>query len=179
MRLNDRIETAASNRPLRTGIAVGILIGLMGGSACATHGWRKAVAEYEQGLQMSVESPSVLNVGAEVDLELQIHNRGKRKLDACLGPSRQMSVISDNRTGVDGRPPVGGFASLVDHPGCERRFTLEPGAHFGWKEAVGIPNVGPGPASLTVHIQIVSPHHCDRYGCYDTMLTASTRATIR
>jgi hypothetical protein len=162
-----------------TRIAVGVLIGLIGGSACATYGWRKIVAEYEQDLQMSVESPSLLNAGAQVEVELQIHNRGPRMLDACLGPSRGVSVLSDNRTGGDGRSAFGGSASLVDHPGCQRRFTLEPGGHLAWKESVGVPNVVAGPAVLMVQIQVVSPHHCDRYGCYDTVLTASTRATIR
>ena len=85
---------------------------------------------------MFVKSPSPLSVGARVELEFQIRNRGNRTLDPCLSSARQVLVLSDNRTGVDGRPPLGGSLSLVDHPGCERRFALEPGAHFAWKEVV-------------------------------------------
>ena len=158
----------------------GLLAAVIGTSACAMHGWRQAIAEYERGLQLSLESPSLLDAGEQVDVKLEIQNRGKQVLTACLGYSRQIHVISDIRTAVQGRPPVGSSGQIVDHPRCERPFKLEPGDRFAWSEAIGIRDIGAGSAGLRVQIQIVSPRHCDRlYGCYDTMLEASARVTIR
>ena len=92
---------------------------------------------------------------------------------------RQVTLISETRQ-VVGRSPVGGAATLVDHPGCQRRFTVDPGAQYRWTESVEIPNVVPGPASLDLYVQVVYPRHCHKvYGCYDTTLHASTRAVVR
>jgi hypothetical protein len=100
-------------------------------------------------------------------------------LDACVGTSRTVTIISDDRTGADGRPPVGGAATLVDHPGCQRRFTIAPGVDFGWTESIKIPPVAFGPATLSLGVQIVYPRSCHVFGCADMMTHASTRTVTR
>ena len=87
-------------------------------------------------------------------------------------------MLSENRPD-EGRPPVSGYITDVDHPSCGRRFRIAPGADFSWEEAVSLPSVAAGPALLTLGVQVLWPQHCDRYGCHDTMLAASRRVTLR
>ena len=158
-------------------VAAGLVAAHLGG--CATHGWRQRLQEYERALELEIRGPSLLRGGKHDHVELQLHNRGDGVLEVCLGLSRQISVIADQRAAEDGRPAVGGSATAVDHSSCQARFTLQPGARWAWSETVAVPQVPPGPALLTVGVEVVSPHHCDRrYGCYSTMVTASTRRLV-
>src|SRR5262245_43295890 len=115
-------------------VAFMIVAGAIFSCACATHGWRSVTAGYARDLQLSMPSGVVLTVGHRVDIEFEIHNRGRKTLVACLGRSRQIDLVSDSRKSVDGRPPVGASVVVVDHPSCERHFALQPGGRFKWKE---------------------------------------------
>src|SRR5439155_15656610 len=58
-----------------------------------------------------------------------------------------------------------GFLSAVDHPGCEQRFDLLPGASTGRIYTARVPAISTGPFKLHGFVQVVSLLGCDRYGC--------------
>ncbi|HEY7450800.1 MAG TPA: hypothetical protein VH702_21770 [Vicinamibacterales bacterium] len=127
---------------------------------------------------MSLVIPSVVVVGEETPLRFRLQSSGRRPIDACVGVSRNVRIVPDNDT--DGNEPIGISTHVVDHPNCQQRFLLAPGAHFEWNETTMVPGIVFGPASLEVDVQIVDPRHCHRLlGCPDTMLTASAPMDIR
>lgn len=125
---------------------------------------------------MSLVIPSTVVAGEETPLRFRVQNSGRRSIDACVGPSRNVRIVPESDT--DGNEPIGISEHVVDHPGCQQRFRLAPGAHFEWNETTKVPGIVFGHASLEVDVQIVDPRHCD-LGCPDTMLTASTPMDIR
>ena len=127
---------------------------------------------------MSVVVPSIVVVGEETPLRFRVQNSGRRPIDACVGLSRNVRIVPDNDT--DGNEPIGISARVVDHPGCQQRFRLAPGAHVEWNEITHVPGIVFGFASLEVDVQIVDPRHCQVFvGCPDTMLTARAPIDIR
>lgn len=127
---------------------------------------------------MSLVIPSTVVAGEETPLRFRMQNSGRRSIDACVGPSRNVRIVPENDT--DGNEPIGISEHVVDHPGCQQRFRLAPGAHFDWSEPTKVPGIVFGHASLEVDVQIVDPRHCDPLlGCPDTMLTASAPLEIR
>jgi hypothetical protein len=150
------------------------------GSACAARSeqGRRVLSQFREALTVSLVIPSVVVVGKETPLRFRVQNSGRRPIDACVGPSRNVRIVPDNDT--DGNEPIGISAHVVDQPGCQQRFRLAPGAHFEWNEATHLPGIVFGPASLEVDVQIVDPRHChSSSGCPDTMLTASAPMNIR
>jgi hypothetical protein len=139
---------------------------------------RRVLSQFREALTLSLVIPSIVVVGEETPLRFRVHNSGRRPIDACVGLSRNVRIAPDNDT--DGNEPIGVSADVVDHPGCQQRFRLAPGAHFEWNETTRVPGIVFGPASLEVDVQIVDPSHCHPFlGCPDTMLTASAPMEIR
>jgi hypothetical protein len=144
------------------------------GSACAARSEqaRRVLSQFREALTLSLVIPPTVVVGKETPLRFRVHNSGRRSMDACVGPSRNVRIVPDNDT--DGNEPLGVSAHVVDRPGCQQRFRLAPGAYFEWNETTNLPGIVLGPASLEVDVQIVDPRHCHpSLGCPDTMLTAS------
>jgi hypothetical protein len=153
---------------------------VIGSSGCAARSQQAArvVSQFRESLSVSLVIPSTVVVGEETPLHFRVQNSGHRRIDACIGPSRNVRIVPDNDT--DGNEPIGISADVVDHPGCQRRFRLAPGAHFEWNETTKVPGIVYGPATLEVDVQIVDPGHCDGVlGCPDVMLTASAPMDIR
>jgi hypothetical protein len=99
-------------------------------------------------------------------------------VDACVGLSRNVRIVPENDT--DGNEPIGISALAVDHPGCQQRFRLAPGARFEWNETTKVPGIVRGPVILEVDVQFVDPRHCHpSLGCPDMMVTASAPVDIR
>jgi hypothetical protein len=148
------------------------------GCAARSQQARRALLQFREALTLSLEIPSSVVVGHETPLRLRVRNSGQRPIDACVGRSRNIRIVPENDT--DGKEPIGIPAHVADHPGCQQRFRLSPGAHFEWNETANVPGIAFGHASLEVDVQIVDPHHCDpSLGCPDTMLTASAPMDIR
>jgi hypothetical protein len=144
------------------------------GSACAARSEqaRRVLSQFREALTLSLVIPPTVVVGKETPLRFRVRNSGRRSMDACVGPSRNVRIVPDNDT--DGNEPLGVSAHVVDRPGCQQRFRLAPGAYFEWNETTNLPGIVLGPASLEVDVQIVDPRHCHpSLGCPDTMLTAS------
>jgi hypothetical protein len=149
-------------------------------SGCASRSEqaRRVVSQFREALTLSLVVPSIVVVGQETPLRLRVQNSGRRAIDACVGVSRNLRIVPDNDT--DGNEPIGISADVVDHPGCQQRFRLAPGAHFEWNETTRLPGIVFGPASLEVDVQIVDPRHCHAsVGCPDTMLTARAPMDLR
>ena len=148
------------------------------GCAARSEQARRVLSQVREALTLSLAIPSVVAVGEETPLRLRVRNSGRRPIDACVGRSRNIRIVPENDT--DGNEPIGISADVVDHPGCQQRFRLAPGAHVEWNETTKVPGILLGPASLEVDVQIVDPRHCHpSSGCPDTMLTASAPMEIR
>jgi hypothetical protein len=138
----------------------------------------QVLSQFREALTLSLVIPSIVVVGEETPLRFRLQNSGSRRIDACVGLSRNVWILPDDDT--QGNEPIGVSAHVDDHPGCQQRFRLGPGAHFEWKETTKVPGIVRGFASLAVDVQIVDPSHCQpSLGCPDLMLTASTPIEIR
>jgi hypothetical protein len=149
-------------------------------SGCASRSEQasRVLSQFREALTLSLVIPSAVAVGEETPLRFRVQNSGRRPIDACVGVARNVRVVPDNDT--DGNEPIGVSARFVNHPGCQQRFRLAPGAHFEWNETTGVSGIVRGPASLEVDVQIVDPRHCHQFlGCPDMMLTASAPVNIR
>jgi hypothetical protein len=136
------------------------------------------LSELREALALSLVIPPGVVAGEETPLRFRVQNSGRRPIDACVGQSRNVRIVPDNDT--DGNEPIGISAYVVEHPGCQWRFRLAPGAHFEWDEATNVPGIVFGLASLEVDVQIVDPRHCQRLSdCPETMLTAKAPTDIR
>ena len=147
------------------------------GCAARSERGRRALAEFREALTLSLVPPSTVVVG-ETPLRFRVQNSARHAIDACVGLSRYVSLIPEDDT--QSNEPIGISARVVDHPGCQQRFRLGPGAHFEWQETTTVPGIVRGPASLVVDVQIVDPRHCHQFqGCPEMMLTASASIDIR
>jgi hypothetical protein len=126
---------------------------------------------------VSLVVPSVVAVGQETPLRFRVQNSGQRRIDACVGWSRNVRIVPENDT--DGNEPVPVSGIYVDHPGCQHRFRLAPGAHYEWNETTKVPGIVFGPVTLEVDVQIVDPSLCSSVGCAETMLTVSAPMDLR
>jgi hypothetical protein len=148
------------------------------GCAARSEQARRVLSQFREALTLSLVIPPKVSVGQDVALRFRVQNSGPRTLDACVGPSRNVRIVPDNDT--DGNEPLGVSSDVVDHPGCQQRFRLVPGAHFEWNETTKVTGLLRGPVSLEMDVQIVDPRHCHpSVGCPDVMLTASAPTDIR
>ena len=66
-----------------------------------------------------------------------------------------------------------GRADLIDHPGCDRPFTLPPGGTYEWVQQIEIPrSVGAGRLRINGWLYIVQPGNCGPYGCRGNSVTS-------
>lgn len=152
-------------------VAVASLAICTSGCAARSEQARLVLSQFRESLTLSLAIPSVVVVGEETPLRFRVQNSGRRSIDGCVGPSRNVRIVPHDDT--DGNEPIDVSVQAVDRPGCERRFRLAPGAHVEWTEATKVPGITVGPVSLEVDVQIVAPGHCrPSLGCPDVMLTA-------
>lgn len=151
------------------------LVVLLAGSGCAhRRAWRD-LGRWEKGLKLSV-SASSLQAGKSVPFELRLSNRSGRSIDnACLGIGRMVVLMFDKP--VEGHSSAG-HGQGIDHPVCQQRLSLPPDGQFAWTETIDIPEGAAGPARWFIQVQIVSPRHCDVYGCDARWLTISEQTSI-
>jgi hypothetical protein len=122
---------------------------------------------------IGVPSPSPIS-GQPFELELSLEHGepGAAPISACVGVSHEFRALAvPSTTAGRARKPLDGEIKIIDHPRCERPFTLRAGETLKWRETTQL-NVGPGPAELSGWVAIVHPKDCDRYGCYETHFEA-------
>jgi hypothetical protein len=121
---------------------------------------------FEKGLKLDVSLASTrVREGETTDLALRLSNISTAPLDACVAEGWTYHVFGTKRDA--------GHASVIDHPGCVRRFSLKPGESLEWAMPITIGEVGPGPARLFASVQISLLKGChELYGCYSTHVSA-------
>jgi hypothetical protein len=101
-----------------------------------------------------------------VTADFTLTNQGSAEFDGCFGPEWGVNVILES--GQDA-----GHLELIDHPSCDRRFTLSPGQKIEWAKTVPLTNLRTGRAKVNGWLKVVDPKACDRtYGCYDASVAS-------
>ena len=160
----------------RAAISVALLIA--GCGAYAGHGlWSFVQAKrnlqlFDEALRLSIEAPDILLYGGgRIELSLRLANESAHVVNACLGPSRGVSVQFEDSSRSD--------STGVDHPDCIRRFDLRPAAAFVWLETMEFPAAPSGPGVIEVTVEVLDPEHCSSIGCPATVVRASRTVMIR
>lgn len=124
------------------------------------------LARYRENLALSISlSADHVTANQEVIVRLGVTNSGDQTIEGCIGSSRDIRF--------DGSARSRGLSTRVGHPYCKSTFHVDPKATFTWTDSVRIPDVGEGPARVSVSQSIVYGSDCDVYGCYDTRLEAA------
>jgi hypothetical protein len=145
---------------LRTASPLGSLL-LLAGLAVAVSGCQimpdiEFVA-LEKALTLTIAEAKRTASGGSVDFSFELTNRGSTNAKACLGPSRSVSYKVASSGGTSSR--------FVDHPGCTREFTVQPGGVMSWAETLEVPRLSQGRVEVEVSVQIVNPRRCGGWGC--------------
>ena len=142
----------------------------------------RVLNSYESALRLTV-APDTSNprIGQALGLRFTLSNTSAQPIQwACLGVSRSFNFIVVPLRPREGRQPVAGGGATIDHPYCKRPLALGPHEEVEWREDVPVADIGAGEADLSVAVQIVYGRDCDKYGCYDTMVSAApSRLTLR
>jgi len=113
-------------------------------------------AALESALALRVAEAKRGTSAGSVDFRFELINRGSTSAKACLGPSRSVSYKGSSSSGVS--------ATLVDHPGCTREFTIQSGGMISWNEVLEVPHLSRGHVEVEVSVQIVNPRRCGGWG---------------
>jgi hypothetical protein len=113
-------------------------------------------AALESALTLSIVGAKRSASGGSGDFSFELTNRGSRSAKACLGPSRSVSYKVASSGGTS--------STFVDHPGCTREFTIQPGGVMSWDETLEVPRLSQGHVEVEVSVQIVNPRRCGSWG---------------
>jgi hypothetical protein len=100
------------------------------------------------------------STGDSFEFSWELANRGSTSAKACLGPSRSVDYHVDYEGGSQG----GISGDFVDHAGCTREFTIEPGSTMTWAETRQISDLREGRLEVAVRVQITNPNRCGSWG---------------
>src|SRR5512145_109143 len=110
---------------------------LLAGLAVAVSGCEimpdREFAGLEKALTLRIAEAKRSASGGSVDFNFELTNRGSTSAKACLGPSRSVSYKVASSSGTSSR--------FVDHPGCTREFTIQPGGVMSWAETLEVPRL--------------------------------------
>lgn len=148
-------------------IAFGPLVGLVTAVTACEFVPDREFAALQHSLSLRIVSAKRGGSNDKVDVGFTLTNQGKTDAKACLGPSRSVSY----RVG-----PVGGTNSdFVDHAGCAREFTIQPGRVSSWDETLEVPRLSQHPVEVEVGVQIINPQRCGSWGnCAEFELKSNT-----
>ena len=113
-------------------------------------------AALKGALTLSIVEAKRSTSGGSADFSFKLTNRGSASAKACLGPSRSVSYKVASSMGIS--------SSFVDHPGCTREFTIQPGGVMSWAETLEVPRLSQGRVEVEVSVQIVNPRRCGGWG---------------
>jgi len=105
-----------------------------------------------------------------IDISFELANRATTDAKACVGPSRSV----DFKAGSFG----GTSFDFVDHAGCTREFTIQPGNQISWAETITVHDLRQGPLEIEVEVQITNPNRCGGWGNCASFYLKSNRVTI-
>lgn len=125
-------------------------------AACAT----SRPAE-QLSLAISVPKP-VVSIGDWMQIDYEISNDGKGAVRGCLTFSEGFDLWGMNAVKQN--------LNTVDHPSCQKNFSLASGESMRWSAGFQVPDVGVGAAKLTGWIQAAVPGSCGDYGCDQTVV---------
>lgn len=115
------------------------------------------LAATARSLDLTVTAANRVGRGDSAAFVFAVANRGREAINACLGPSRSVSYYSTSGLGTS--------FSFVDHPGCVRAFTIQPGENMTWSETLEVPRLSQGRVEVEVGVQVANPQRCGRFGC--------------
>ena len=140
---------------MRTGTRGPISIGLFALlllSGCSTRMSRvnRMVKSYESVLRLSITpETSSPRIGQRLGLRFELLNTSEKPLQwACLGVSRHFRFMVVPLVPREGRQPIAGVDTTVDHPYCKRQLPLGPHEEVEWQEETPVEDVGEGEAVL-------------------------------
>jgi hypothetical protein len=117
-------------------------------------------ARIGDSLKLKIAKVTRSESGTSAEFVLTMTNSGPRAVNACLGPSRNVSV--------DTSGPQASTFNSIDHPGCVREFTLEPGRDMTWSEVIDVPHLSETRVDVEVDVEVVNPRRCGGWGCTST-----------
>lgn len=126
-------------------------------------------ARVGDSLKLKIVKVSRSASGTSAEFVFTVSNGGRHAVNACLGPSRSVSVETSG-------PQATSF-TFVNHPGCMREFTLEPGRDMTWSEVIDVPHLSETRVNVEVDVEVVNPRRCGGAGCRSTRLK-SNKQTI-
>lgn len=134
-----------------------ILVAALGLFACSAVSPKPNRLRDSLALSLKLESDDV-SIGDRARVTYVLKNPSDKTVAACIAEGDGFNLLGSAR-GT-------GRASPADHPGCVRRFDLQPGASLEWPGTIEVLDVGAGSAKLNAWVQVVDPKHCDKkYGC--------------
>ena len=123
------------------------------------------LAALARSLKLEIAQADRVGLSEPVEFVFRLSSRGASVVEACLGPSRSVHYTSSG--------PQGTRATFVDHPGCEKEFTITPGSEITWQETLEVPHVEGG-VEVEVDVEIVNPRWCGGLGCPATQLRSDS-----
>lgn len=107
----------------------------------------------------------VLRIGDMIEVVYVLSNTGPSPVRGCVtfGAGFDLWVSGAVRQNFEN----------VDHPTCQRKFTLAPTEKLEWSEELIVRDLTPGDATLTGWVKLAIPQSCGEYGCDEFLLRAS------
>jgi len=130
-------------------------------------------ARIADSLKVRIERVTRSKSGTSAEFVFTITNGGSHAVNACLGPSRAVWY----KVGTSG--PSGVSSNWIDHPGCMKEFTMEPGRDMTWSEVLKVPYLSETPVEggveveVEVEVEVVNPRRCGSFGCTSTSLKSN------
>jgi hypothetical protein len=122
-------------------------------------------ARIGDALKLKIAKVNRSESGTSAEFVFTVTNGGPYAVTACLGPSRSVSYDTSGPSGIR-------FTG-VDHPGCMREFTIEPGQDMTWSEVLEVPHLSHTRVEVEVEVEVVNPRRCGGAGCTSTKLRSN------
>jgi hypothetical protein len=123
----------------------------------------------QRALALTIVEARRSAVAGSVDFSFELKNGGSTPAIACLGPSRSVWYKAGSGSGVS--------SDLIDHPGCQREFAIQPGRTWAWSETLEVPTLSQG-IEVEVEVQIVNPRRCGNSGKCSVFAVRSNKVVI-
>jgi hypothetical protein len=124
-------------------------------------------ARIGDSLKLKIAKVNRSESGTSAEFVFAITNSGPHAVNACLGPSRSVSYKTSGFSGIR--------SNFVDHPGCMREFTIEPGRGMTWSEVIDVPHLSESPVDVEVEVEVVNPRRCSAVGCTSATLKSNNQ----
>ena len=132
------------------------------------------IAAYEKDLRLSIRpAANDVNAGSRLQIDFTLENTGNHRLSAC-----RYGDSAVHFWGLEAKYARTRLGPVVDHQYCEVTMSIAPHERVLWSETVEVPSVQAGPSKVMAAVRLVDPTDCDRYGCYDALISATAAEPI-